>query len=321
VDYANGLFIECTPNTKQLLVKLLKEIATSAELVERNESYATNEEVLEAPIEEDLELFIEYLKKKKLSEDYVKDVLSAFKRIQFPLRRSELLKLKTKYEVIALRHYIHFLEEVKGIEKYNGWLKLLKTPKSKSQKRLVKEQEIAELWKRIDREDMKAVFLALLFGARIKHVLKALEKAVQAEYEFFVEDIVKVKLESSRTKRVYEVFLPYISIVLAKKYGVPSYDSVLSYFRRRKLCAKFLRKFVSQVLEEKLMVEHIVVKYILGHLTFDVTYENYTYIQRKTKQTLGVYWNYIVRLLNLKPNEKSERQGKESVVMVAGPQH
>jgi len=188
----------------------------------------------------------------KTSEDYARKMIGYLDRFANQIiKDSEDLfdiieKSSSKKNIIlALRNLINFCEERKIIssEFANMLKKELKCVRSQMDSYIPSDDELIKAYQRFNDEDYKIVFKVLMFsGLRVTEVVKFLNEFDEKRL-MLSDKIAKYPLFLDREqKKSYFVYLPADFTKELRKMNITE-QGVKKYFQRRKLPAKYLRKW------------------------------------------------------------------------------
>ena len=166
-----------------------------------------------------------------------------------------------KNYALALRKYLKFLEEVRGVN-VDPWLKVVKVPRSGVDSRVPSLDEILETVDRL-RSPWKTVYVLLaLSGVRATELMQML-RSFDPRRPMYYSDVAVYPLGRLRHgKRCLYIFLPSTVMRQLRPMHVKLWGFRTAVYRSRGVSAKYLRKwFYNQALE---VMDSILVDFIQG---------------------------------------------------------
>ena len=199
-----------------------------------------------------------------LCRRYRRDILNHLRKLSIltPADVKQLIHGRDgKNYALALRKYLRFLEEVKGVD-VSFWFRLVKVPRSGVDSRVPLLSEILETADKL-REPWKNVYLLLaMSGVRATELLQMLHSFDQGRVMDYGDVAVYPLSRLKQSKRCLYVFLPGSVVRRLKPMRIRLWGFRTAVYRSRGVTPKYLRKwFYNQALE---VMDSVLVDFIQG---------------------------------------------------------
>ncbi|MDW8045640.1 MAG: integrase [Nitrososphaerota archaeon] len=165
---------------------------------------------------------------------------------QFELRKIyDSVSMGKRYLGMAIRNFLNFLETFSLMDEDDlmKYRRVIKLPKTKVDDYIPEDQEILDIWRKIDDEDYEMIFELLMYsGIRLIEAVELIN-TFDSNRLMINGEVAKYPLSKNReTKKILYVYMPK-GFALRLRRIDKTEPQVRQYFVRLGLPAKYIRKW------------------------------------------------------------------------------